>query len=164
MYKVSSGEPDGSGYTGSVTDYFDYSKHGEEGFKKYKPAKTYKDGVLVSGWVTSGSLTYGVYKDGILDKSKNNWNKNSNNNKWYFLQGGKIYRTGKKGPAGKKLSTAGLNYWGHGKASPGNYRYYLNADGSLVTDVFAADSCDLAHVPEAVMSHSPCEVIHSVRG
>ena len=136
MYKVSSGKPATNGYTGSVSNYFDFS----DGKFKSQSAKTYKDGVLVSGWVTSGSLTYGVYKDGILDKSKNNWNKNSNNNKWYFLQGGKIYRTGKKGPAGKKLSTAGLNYWGHGKASPGNYRYYLNADGSLVTNVFAADS------------------------
>ena len=136
MYKVSSGKPAASGYTGSVSAYFDYSS----GTFKKQAAKTYKDGVLASGWVTSGSVTYGIYKNGVLDKSKNNWNKNSSNGKWYFLESGKIYKTGKKGPAGKKLKTTGLNYWGHGKASPGSYRYYLDKDGSLITNVFATDS------------------------
>ena len=136
MHKVTSGKLAASGYTGSVSKYFNYVAKTE----KSQAATAYKNGILANGWVLSGSLTYGYYKNGILDQSLNYWCKNKSNGKWYYFEKGRIYRTGKKGPAKKKLKTIRLNYWGHGKASPGSYRYYLNADGSLVTNVFAVDS------------------------
>ena len=134
MYKVTNGKV-GAAFTGTTNSYFSY-----EG-KKFKTTtvKTYKNGKLANGWVTSGSGKYGIYKKGVLNKSKNYWMENPANGKWYYLQSGKIYRTGKKGVSKKKLKTKGLDYWGHGDASPGAYRYYLNKDGSLVTDVFKAD-------------------------
>ncbi len=135
MYKVTSGKIAADGYTGSVGKYFNCAAKAEK-----TANMAYKDGLLINGWVISGSMTYGYYKNGVLNKSVNNWCKNPSNGKWYYFESGKIYRTGSKGPAKKKLRTNGLDYWGHGKASPGSYRYYLNADGSLVTNVFATDS------------------------
>lgn len=138
MYRVASGKVASTGYTGIMSGY--YYDYNAKKFNRKTSAITYKNGLPVSGWVISGSLTYGYYKNGILDQSLNYWCKNKSNGKWYYFEKGRIYRTGKKGPAKKKLKTTRLNYWGHGKASPGSYRYYLNADGSLVTNVFDTDS------------------------